>query len=159
MNPQYSSRCISSPPCRSCGPCTFSVSPPTRMYVLMLLFQQLNDDHASGGRGGGRGAANIRAVCRRLRDAFDSCNTRLVLGGARPPITVSFTPNVLQGARKPPRGNKLGVKSPPPEHRWACDRRARLALFKNLIERTPCLVSLRIREWFVGKDLAHLGLP
>ena len=123
--------------------------------VLILIFHQLNGAKAAGGGGGGGGGAVIRAACRGLRDAFDSCNTRLVLGGIQPPEDALGEGYSFRG----PHGPKLGEDDSAPQHIWAANRRARIALFRGLITRTPCLDSLRIREWLYGQDIGRIGLP
>ena len=67
---------------------------------------------------------SARAACRWLRDAFDSCNTHLVLVGAA----------------------AAGSKD-------SAQRRSYHVLLQRLIARTSSLSSLHIRSWENGREL------
>ena len=72
----------------------------------------------------------VRATCRSMRDAFDSCNTRLVLGGASPPPSVGGAPAAgPSGLSAEQRGRELQ------------------RLLPALLDRTPGEVTLRLKPW------------
>ena len=71
------------------------------------------------------GGCTVRATCKPLRDGFDGCNTRLVLGGASPPSTGDAGPSE-PSAEQPDR---------------------ELLLLPALLRRTPGLASLRFKPW------------
>ena len=70
---------------------------------------------------------SARAACRWLRDAFDSCNTHLVLVGAE----------------------AAGSKD-------SAQRRSYHVLLQRLVARTSSLSSLRIKDWENGRELLKL---
>ena len=76
---------------------------------------------------------SVRAACRWLRDAFDSCNTHL-------------THLVLVGA--------AAAASKASAQRWSYH-----ALLQRLIARTSCLSSLSIEGWENGRELIKLPVP
>ena len=73
---------------------------------------------------------SARSACRWLRDAFDSCNTHLVLVGAA----------------------EAGSKG-------STQRRSYHALLQHLIARTSSLSSLRVKRWENGRELLKLPVP
>ena len=73
---------------------------------------------------------SVRAACRWLRDAFDSCNTHLVLVGAA----------------------AAGSKD-------SAQRRSYHALLQRLIARTSSLSSLRFKSWENARALLNLPVP
>ena len=73
---------------------------------------------------------SARATCRWLRDAFDSCNTHLMLVGSA----------------------AAGSKD-------SAQRRSYHALLERLIARTSSLSSLRIKDWENGRELLKLPVP
>ena len=73
---------------------------------------------------------SARTTCRWLRDAFDSCNTHLVL---------------------------LGAAAADSED--SAQRRSYHALLQRLIARTSSLSSLRIRDWENSRELLKLPVP
>ena len=73
---------------------------------------------------------SVRAACRWLRDAFDSCNTHLTLVGAA----------------------EAGAKG-------KTQRRSHHALLQRLITRTSSLSSLCITAWTKSRELLKLSVP
>ena len=73
---------------------------------------------------------SARAACRWLRDAFDSCNTHLVLVGAA----------------------AAGFKG-------SAQHQSYHALLRRLIARTSSLSSLSIKDWENGRQLLKLPVP
>ena len=73
---------------------------------------------------------SARAACRWLRDAFDSCNTHLVLVGAA----------------------AAGFKG-------SAQHQSYHALLRRLIARTSSLSSLSIKDWENGRELLKLSVP
>ena len=79
---------------------------------------------------------SARTACRWLRDAYDSCNTHLVLVGA---------------------AATAGSKGSAAERRkGSAQRRSYHALLQRLIARTSSLSSLRIKDWENSRELLKL---
>ena len=74
---------------------------------------------------------SVRAACRWLRDALDSCNTHLVLSGT---------------------AAVAGLKG-------SAQRRSYHALLQRLIARASSLNNLRIKDWKKSHELLKLGVP
>ena len=106
---------------------------PLSLLPIDLLGQVFQWIPATGIEGARKDPSrlSVRAACRWLRDAFDSCNTHLVLVGA----------------------------AAAEESKGSSQRRSYHALLQRLIARTSSLTSLRIKGWETGRELFKLHVP
>ena len=109
-----------------CTPCHLSLLP---IDMLGQLFERIPATCIEAARKDPN-RLSVRAACRWLRDAFDSCNTHLVLEGA-----------AAAGMRE------------------SAQRRSYPELLQRLIARTSSLSSLSIESWENGRVLLKLPVP
>ena len=102
---------------------------PLSLLPIDLLGQVLPAPSVKGARRDPN-RLSVRAACRWLRDAFDSCNTHLVLVGAA----------------------EAGFKD-------SAQRQSFLVLLQRLIARTSSLHSLHIKDWDNSRELLKLPVP
>ena len=105
---------------RQCTPRSLSLLPIDMFGQVFQWFPARKDPNQ----------LSVRSACRWLRDAFDSCNTRLHLVGAAAA-----------------------------ESKGSAQRRSYHALLQRLIARTSSLSSLSIKGWENGRELLKLPVP